>query len=486
METKGFPTRYGDEGYDSEEEVDALLPSWRRGEEEERNESWEWTRARSPTLEPSQYGYRQHDPPNFALQEDPNSHKLPSGCNTPIIGDQFPAEEDEPQCRICFGGPSDEPDCGRLISPCLCSGSMRHVHVGCIQQWRGTGRNKKAFMECTQCGFRYRLRRTRILGLASSKPILVATSILLFLTLSLLVGSILHWMLHFKSFRRIVTGPYGDNLGFDKSLPSNSPNDRGLDLLARLENGEDVPWEEAFRQDPIGAGVRVGLPGGLVYVSTGSGIFELVVKSVRAFVNGEAEGVWMGVAEVGEACFEWLGERRAVRTVVDVLRPLHLDTLAHLLLAIPKRSLAYLQPLITRFTLGFSLIGSASFITLLITHSMMAPFHVLNNIRLGRGAGPFGLPVRTNRGRQAGARGGGVAVAGLGSAVLVLFVVAGAVRAIKQLYTLTNYYSFILLSKAENAILEVTPSGEVIPNQPGGLGSGIMTTDGSTAVIARL
>jgi hypothetical protein len=50
---------------------------------------------------------------------------------------------------------------------------------------------------------------------------------------------------------------------------------------------------------------------------------------------------------------------------------------------------------------------------------------------------------------------------------------------------LTNYYSFILLSKAENAILEVNPKGEVIPNQPGGLGSGIITTDGSTAVVAE-
>ena len=35
-------------------------------------------------------------------------------------------------------------------------------------------------------------------------------------------------------------------------------------------------------------------------------------------------------------------------------------------------------------------------------------------------------------------------------------------RAIKQLYTLTNYYSFILLSKAENAILEVTPAGKLL------------------------
>lgn len=213
METKGFPAPERNAEYDSEEEVDELLPSWRWGEEEDRDDSWEWMRARSTTPEPSRYGYRQDDQLNLALPEDPNSHKLPSGCNTPTIGDQFPAEDDEPQCRICFGGPSDEPDCGRLISPCLCSGSMRHVHVGCIQQWRGTGRNKKAFMECTQCGFRYRLRRTRILGLASSKPILVVTSLVLFLTLSLLVGSILHWMLHFKSFRRIVTGPYGDNLG---------------------------------------------------------------------------------------------------------------------------------------------------------------------------------------------------------------------------------------------------------------------------------
>lgn len=32
---------------------------------------------------------------------------------------------DERQCRICFGGQEDEGELGRLISPCLCSGSMR-------------------------------------------------------------------------------------------------------------------------------------------------------------------------------------------------------------------------------------------------------------------------------------------------------------------------------------------------------------------------
>jgi len=36
-----------------------------------------------------------------------------------------PNEFDERQCRICFGGLDDEQTLGRLISPCLCSGSMR-------------------------------------------------------------------------------------------------------------------------------------------------------------------------------------------------------------------------------------------------------------------------------------------------------------------------------------------------------------------------
>lgn len=32
-------------------------------------------------------------------------------------------------CRICFG------DGGRLISPCMCAGSMRFVHPECLNEW---------------------------------------------------------------------------------------------------------------------------------------------------------------------------------------------------------------------------------------------------------------------------------------------------------------------------------------------------------------
>ena len=41
-------------------------------------------------------------------------------------------KEHEATCRICFGDGTE----GKLLSPCLCKGSMRFVHVECLQRWR--------------------------------------------------------------------------------------------------------------------------------------------------------------------------------------------------------------------------------------------------------------------------------------------------------------------------------------------------------------
>lgn len=41
-------------------------------------------------------------------------------------------ESDEKLCRICFAGAEDEESQGRLISPCLCTGSMRVSRVPVI------------------------------------------------------------------------------------------------------------------------------------------------------------------------------------------------------------------------------------------------------------------------------------------------------------------------------------------------------------------
>jgi hypothetical protein len=66
-------------------------------------------------------------------------------------------EEDERQCRICFTGEES----GRLFSPCRCRGSVRWVHVRCLNNWRTMSANPRAFYQCNQCGYEYNLERTR-------------------------------------------------------------------------------------------------------------------------------------------------------------------------------------------------------------------------------------------------------------------------------------------------------------------------------------
>ncbi|KAH9982553.1 hypothetical protein BGW80DRAFT_1263799 [Lactifluus volemus] len=82
------------------------------------------------------------------------------------------AGEEQPQCRICFDGP--DPTLGRLIRPCLCSGSVRHVHLACLQRWRNSSANASAFFVCPQCHYHYRFARTSVVGLATN-PVAIAT-----------------------------------------------------------------------------------------------------------------------------------------------------------------------------------------------------------------------------------------------------------------------------------------------------------------------
>ena len=70
--------------------------------------------------------------------------------------------EDAPTCRICMGDASE----GRLFSPCKCKGSMKYVHVHCLQRWRAEGAHARAFFECGQCKYRYNLRRVEVASLS--------------------------------------------------------------------------------------------------------------------------------------------------------------------------------------------------------------------------------------------------------------------------------------------------------------------------------
>ena len=65
--------------------------------------------------------------------------------------------DDDPRCRICFSGA----EAGRLFAPCHCRGTMRHVHVACLDAWRNASAraNNASYHACDQCGFRYRTER---------------------------------------------------------------------------------------------------------------------------------------------------------------------------------------------------------------------------------------------------------------------------------------------------------------------------------------
>ena len=75
-------------------------------------------------------------------------------------------DDEPPTCRICFAGEEE----GRLFSPCRCRGTMKHVHVKCLDAWRrasqiaAAGRRREgargSHVACDQCHFSYRLERS--------------------------------------------------------------------------------------------------------------------------------------------------------------------------------------------------------------------------------------------------------------------------------------------------------------------------------------
>lgn len=80
---------------------------------------------------------------------------------------------DAPTCRICMGG-ADE---GRLFSPCLCKGSMRFVHVHCLQRWRQEKETHPSFYRCDQCHYNYNMRRVDAAGILGHPYLVEATTV---------------------------------------------------------------------------------------------------------------------------------------------------------------------------------------------------------------------------------------------------------------------------------------------------------------------
>ncbi|GAA5898641.1 hypothetical protein JCM6882_000886 [Rhodosporidiobolus microsporus] len=111
---------------------------------------------------------------------------------------------DQPVCRICFDGPDEE--MGKLFSPCLCSGTSRFVHQACLEQWRQASRNARSFYACDLCKYQYRFRRTALARIVTSKVTVTLLTSYIFLFLVFLSGFIANSLISVVETRQASLG----------------------------------------------------------------------------------------------------------------------------------------------------------------------------------------------------------------------------------------------------------------------------------------
>ncbi|KAG0208216.1 hypothetical protein BGX28_000743 [Mortierella sp. GBA30] len=96
---------------------------------------------------------------NLGLDAELHSRTATSASTAGTASAHDPPME-ERQCRICLGGADEEDTLGRLISPCLCKGSMKYVHVECLNAWRARSPKRESHYKCDTCKYSFSFRRT--------------------------------------------------------------------------------------------------------------------------------------------------------------------------------------------------------------------------------------------------------------------------------------------------------------------------------------
>lgn len=132
--------------------------------------------------------------PGHATTEEPESKDRQTSERTAPSADRKDSRYGPRSCRICldteqptypsdtvfsFGISSassrpayisDDPELGRLLSPCKCKGSQKYVHEGCLNSWRlSNPMEARNYWQCPTCKFNYRLARIHWASMLSSK-----------------------------------------------------------------------------------------------------------------------------------------------------------------------------------------------------------------------------------------------------------------------------------------------------------------------------
>ncbi|KAK9719442.1 hypothetical protein K7432_004778 [Basidiobolus ranarum] len=120
-------------------------------------------------------------------ESNSGEEKIKEKAESEDTKEKIAAEEEEKQCRICYGGLDDEPSFGKLISPCKCKGTMKYVHLQCLNSWR-LASGGKSFFECDSCHYKYNFQRTTMAKAATNPLVLTLCSLLVFVFIIFLAG----------------------------------------------------------------------------------------------------------------------------------------------------------------------------------------------------------------------------------------------------------------------------------------------------------
>ncbi|GAA5992084.1 hypothetical protein JCM10908_000737 [Rhodotorula pacifica] len=154
--------------------------------------------ARRTLSEPSKTAHFQANEPNAETngcermeltgEESSAGGKKEGDEEGATVNSEAPATDpvEDKMCRICFDGPDQQ--LGKLFSPCLCRGTSRYVHTACLEAWRKASPNARAFWECQQCGYRYRLQRTALARVVTSPLTVTTLTVTFFLFLVFCAG----------------------------------------------------------------------------------------------------------------------------------------------------------------------------------------------------------------------------------------------------------------------------------------------------------
>ncbi|KAK3827827.1 MAG: hypothetical protein J3Q66DRAFT_321193 [Benniella sp.] len=117
-----------------------------------------------------------------------------SSSTAPAAATHPPVEER--QCRICLGGVDDEDMLGRLISPCLCKGSMKYVHIECLNSWRARSPKRESHYKCDTCKYSFSFRRTSFAQFLGHPLTVIALTLVAFVVLVFIAGFVMKLLLY--------------------------------------------------------------------------------------------------------------------------------------------------------------------------------------------------------------------------------------------------------------------------------------------------